>query len=108
MAARVGTASGAPNGSSSRICMRPDLWVQDHLVDNCEMCGDDFGFFVRRHHCRFCGHIFCGTCSDKTFPLADQPGGTKEEVRTCRKCFLFLATQKTTSQQSDRVQRQQE
>jgi hypothetical protein len=107
MAARVGTAS-APSGVSNRICMRPDLWVQDHLVDNCEMCGVDFGFFVRRHHCRFCGHIFCGTCSDKTFPLADQPGGVKEEVRTCRKCFLFLATQKTTNQQSDRVVRQQE
>ena len=53
--------------ATMKVVMRPDLWVQDHLVDNCEMCGVDFGFFVRRHHCRFCGHIFCGTCSDKVF-----------------------------------------
>ena len=91
-----------------KVVMRPDLWVQDHLVDNCEMCDVDFGFFVRRHHCRFCGHIFCGTCSDKTFPLAKEPGGAKEEVRTCRKCFLFLATQKSTSAQNDRARRKQE
>jgi len=94
--------------ATMKVVMRPDLWVQDHLVDNCEMCGVDFGFFVRRHHCRFCGHIFCGTCSDKTFPLAKEPGGAKEEVRTCRKCFLFLATQKSTSAQNDRARRKQE
>ena len=102
--------AAAPQGTdfSLRVTMRPDLWVQDHLVDNCEMCGDEFGFFVRRHHCRFCGHIFCGTCSDKIFPLAAEAGGRKEEVRTCRKCFLYLATAQTGQKSSDRQRAREE
>ena len=115
--------ASAPSGALAMMALAqspqqlgPDLWVQDHLVDNCEMCGADFGFFVRRHHCRFCGHIFCGTCSDKTFPLAKEPGGAKEEVRTCRKCFLFLADEElrlaelaeARRAQNDRARRKQE
>jgi hypothetical protein len=93
---------------SLRVTMRPDLWVQDHLVDNCEMCGEIFGFFVRRHHCRFCGHIFCGTCSDKVFSLAEQAGGAHSEVRTCRKCYLYLASAQTSSRSNERQRAREE
>lgn len=85
---------------SMRSQMRPDLWVQDHLVENCEACSAEFGFFLRRHHCRQCGHIFCAECSDKTFPLTTEDGLAKQEVRVCKKCFRYLATEKRSDKGS--------
>lgn len=36
-----------------------------------------------QHHCRRCGHIFCGACSEKTVALA----GNTKPVRVCDACF---------------------
>ena len=69
-------------------------WDLDERVTQCTSCGTEFGLFVRRHHCRYCGKIFCDTCSDQTFTLADKPGGVKAAVRTCRPCFTFLRDQR--------------
>ena len=52
-----GATQGRAAGFALRVTMRPDLWVADSLVDSCEMCNEDFGFFVVRHlhdaHARF-------------------------------------------------------
>ena len=34
-----------------------------HLSISCSICRVSFGFFTRRHHCRACGALCCGTCS---------------------------------------------
>lgn len=39
-------------------------WMDDNLVTNCNTCDKQFNFIVRKHHCRFCGKIFCNNCSD--------------------------------------------
>ena len=38
-------------------------WVQDETVSECYLCLKPFGLFLRKHHCRNCGHIFCYNCS---------------------------------------------
>ena len=43
----------------SSICSR-DKWVLDKEVSNCFRCDKKFNpIFLRKHHCRICGHIFC-------------------------------------------------
>ena len=37
-------------------------WVEDDSVTICYNCDRSFSIFLRRHHCRFCGKIFCGDC----------------------------------------------
>lgn len=38
------------------------LWTDDNSVNSCHNCKNDFSFLNRKHHCRLCGKIFCGTC----------------------------------------------
>uniref|UniRef100_A0A0N5ANH8 FYVE-type domain-containing protein n=1 Tax=Syphacia muris TaxID=451379 RepID=A0A0N5ANH8_9BILA len=39
-------------------------WLSDNDVKNCQICMAAFhSFSRRRHHCRLCGRIMCGTCS---------------------------------------------
>ena len=39
-------------------------WVPDDSVYHCQnnVCNSQFSFFNRKHHCRFCGKIFCANC----------------------------------------------
>jgi hypothetical protein len=38
-------------------------WVADAARRSCLVCGVAFGVFERRHHCRRCGDVVCGSCS---------------------------------------------
>eukprot|EP01100_Stratorugosa_tubuloviscum_P002813 TRINITY_DN1664_c1_g1_i3.p1 TRINITY_DN1664_c1_g1~~TRINITY_DN1664_c1_g1_i3.p1 ORF type:complete len:158 (-),score=57.85 TRINITY_DN1664_c1_g1_i3:88-561(-) len=37
-------------------------WIEDELQPKCLNCQVEFSFFIRRHHCRSCGSIFCSNC----------------------------------------------
>lgn len=59
-----------------------------------EVCDDPtckkyFNYFVRRHHCRRCGNIFCDSHSPEQAPLDESanynPRGTM--ARVCNHCF---------------------
>lgn len=71
-------------------------WVPDSDVSKCQSCRREFTLFVRRHHCRACGNIFCADCSDRTMTVrnpATRPGKTPTAmsdgaVRVCRTCHL--------------------
>ena len=41
-------------------------WMPDRKCNNCYECNAQFTMFVRRHHCRVCGFIFCSDCSRYT------------------------------------------
>lgn len=62
-----------------------DHWVPDEAVTKCTACGTDFGAFVRRHHCRNCGDIFCDKCTHGRIALtADE---SAQPVRVCDRCM---------------------
>ena len=37
-------------------------WQDDNSTNQCYNCSGTFSLMNRRHHCRFCGKIFCGSC----------------------------------------------
>ena len=37
-------------------------WLPDSKMKSCGVCGKQFTFFKRRHHCRICCKIFCSKC----------------------------------------------
>lgn len=39
------------------------VWEDDAEASTCRGCNRRFTFFLRKHHCRRCGKIFCDTCS---------------------------------------------
>ena len=58
------------------------LWVPDDQADTCFNCGKKFmSLFLRRHHCRICGNIFCKDCYIKFFKV-DQ----EKESKACEYC----------------------
>lgn len=38
------------------------------------------GMWLECSHCRYCGKVFCGKCSDK---VVDFPNGEKDQVIVC-------------------------
>ncbi|XP_046967075.1 RUN and FYVE domain-containing protein 2 isoform X2 [Vanessa cardui] len=58
-------------------------WTSDKDAVACAACAKEFTIARRKHHCRRCGHIFCGACSEKTVALA----GNTKPVRVCDACF---------------------
>lgn len=62
-----------------------DHWVPDEAVTKCTACGTDFGAFVRRHHCRNCGDIFCDKCTNGRIALTADANA--QPVRVCDRCM---------------------
>eukprot|EP00928_Gymnodinium_smaydae_P054688 TRINITY_DN3841_c0_g1_i1.p1 TRINITY_DN3841_c0_g1~~TRINITY_DN3841_c0_g1_i1.p1 ORF type:complete len:1357 (+),score=316.94 TRINITY_DN3841_c0_g1_i1:110-4180(+) len=40
-------------------------WIPDEAVQECGDCGSRFTVLRRRHHCRACGGVFCGSCAPR-------------------------------------------
>lgn len=78
-------------------------WEDENLVLNCFICLRNFSFTLRKHHCRLCGRVVCGSeatgCSKEipinilTELLQDLPKVNDDSLlRLCRNCknVLFL------------------
>ncbi|KAF4524041.1 hypothetical protein B566_EDAN016024 [Ephemera danica] len=61
-------------------------WASDKTVTHCRCCSKEFNLTRRKHHCRYCGEIFCNSCSDNTMAL---PSSAKP-VRVCDACHITL------------------
>lgn len=71
-----------------------DHWVPDEATTKCTACRADFGAFLRRHHCRNCGDIFCDKCTQGRITLAADDHG--QPVRVCDQCMAEV-TQRLTN-----------
>lgn len=47
-------------------------WVDSNLIYNCHSCNKQFGLFLRKHHCRACGGVFCSTCCSKNTEIPNE------------------------------------
>ncbi|KUI65010.1 hypothetical protein VM1G_00167 [Cytospora mali] len=66
-------------------------WKADYEAEVCDepTCKRFFNYFVRRHHCRRCGNIFCDSHSSFEVPLDESanynPRG--QPSRSCEHCY---------------------
>ncbi|XP_075984208.1 phosphatidylinositol-3,5-bisphosphate 3-phosphatase MTMR4 isoform X2 [Anticarsia gemmatalis] len=79
-----GPRSGSSSGSASEVEVgeeaRGVVWLPDSAAPRCQYCRNHFWLARRRHHCRRCGGIFCGSCSEMS------TWGSCGTVRVCRRC----------------------
>eukprot|EP00123_Amoebidium_parasiticum_P014244 comp22408_c0_seq3/m.33511 comp22408_c0_seq3/g.33511 ORF comp22408_c0_seq3/g.33511 comp22408_c0_seq3/m.33511 type:complete len:295 (-) comp22408_c0_seq3:746-1630(-) len=71
--------------SDDGLAQHEVIWMRDQDCMACLKCSKTFGVFVRRHHCRKCGGIFCGACSSSKMPLPQL--GYTDKVRVCDPCY---------------------
>ncbi|CAM6068761.1 unnamed protein product [Sphagnum tenellum] len=60
-------------------------WVPDEAASKCTNCKTEFSAFIRRHHCRNCGDIFCDKCTRGRTALT--AGEDAQVVRVCDHCL---------------------
>ena len=77
--------TGAPSTFS-----HPDRWVRDEAVQECTQCKRQFTIFLRKHHCRWCGRIYCDKCSSGRLALT--PKHPQQHHRVCDTCFTHLTS----------------
>ncbi|KAJ2553073.1 hypothetical protein GGH95_005695, partial [Coemansia sp. RSA 1836] len=53
-----------------RQCLPESAWEPDEATAICRQCSRRFSLFLRRHHCRRCGLVFCDGCSSHRILLA--------------------------------------
>eukprot|EP01127_Copromyxa_protea_P006735 TRINITY_DN16727_c0_g1_i1.p1 TRINITY_DN16727_c0_g1~~TRINITY_DN16727_c0_g1_i1.p1 ORF type:complete len:507 (+),score=100.04 TRINITY_DN16727_c0_g1_i1:77-1522(+) len=71
---------------SSRRLKATDVWTPDDFTDECMCCSKKFSKIHRRHHCRLCGGLYCGTCTS-TRLLVEISEGKWSKERVCLKCI---------------------
>ena len=81
-----------------------NYWMEDKMVTYCHNCKKEFGWFVRKHHCRNCGNIFCYLCASYEIVIpdfiVDRPDPAdywnishyilslkKNEEKVCKQCY---------------------
>ncbi|XP_057996304.1 uncharacterized protein LOC110649389 isoform X1 [Hevea brasiliensis] len=70
----------------------PPRWLADSTASACMLCGVRFHpIMCSRHHCRFCGGIFCGECS-KGRSLLPVKFRIADPQRVCDVCCVRLQT----------------
>lgn len=75
-----------------------DHWVPDEAAAKCTSCGTDFGAFLRRHHCRNCGDIFCDKCTHGRIALTAEENA--QPVRVCDRCMAEVTQRLTNAKET--------
>lgn len=89
-------------------------WESDRASSSCTICMKKFGLLIRRHHCRACGRLVCGTCSTNKVKLDGTPdkrtvGDIDELHRVCDPCYqIVTAKEEKVSQEWRQRERKME
>ena len=70
---------------------RTDRWINTKKCDSCLDCKTKFTVTDRKHHCRYCGKIFCGRCSKYSAEIPEMR--IYKPVRVCLYCYRKLTNQ---------------
>ncbi|CEP61751.1 1-phosphatidylinositol-3-phosphate 5-kinase LALA0_S03e10132g [Lachancea lanzarotensis] len=89
---------GYRNGEKpSQNVLSREYWMKDESAKECFSCAKPFTTFRRKHHCRICGQIFCGSCSFLIDGGKYQHAG---RMRVCRNCHTHFDTFNNSSDES--------
>ncbi|XP_069889383.1 FYVE, RhoGEF and PH domain-containing protein 3 isoform X1 [Dipodomys merriami] len=78
----VGVTDGSGNATGFESRKLSSKTRRDKEKQNCKSCGETFNSITkRRHHCKLCGAVICGKCSE--FKAENS-----RQSRVCRACFL--------------------
>ncbi|KAI7817234.1 hypothetical protein BC939DRAFT_335343 [Gamsiella multidivaricata] len=91
-------------------------WESDHKAIECRECHRKFSLWLRRHHCRRCGHVVCDRCSSHRAmlhpsmvvfdPTSSEAylnhqmlvrRGTVQSYRVCDSCYTALGPGRSLS-----------
>ncbi|XP_066195114.1 zinc finger FYVE domain-containing protein 16-like isoform X1 [Sylvia atricapilla] len=75
--------SAKPHKTPPALSWKQPFWVPDSEAPNCMNCQAKFTFTKRRHHCRACGKVFCGSCCKRKCKLHYM----EKEARVCTGCY---------------------
>ncbi|CAE8602394.1 unnamed protein product, partial [Polarella glacialis] len=86
-AAKRGPSTSSASSPSRAVLRPPSLrsaellnWMPDDASPGCMLCGKPWMALIRqRHHCRVCGMLVCGRCSDRGTSGA-------RSARSCLRC----------------------
>lgn len=84
---KVVRSIAAGGSNSAAVCAHQ--WVPDKDAKECMQCKEKFTLFFRRHHCRNCGGLYCGNCTQKRIILLRF--GFDAPVRVCDNCYQILS-----------------
>lgn len=85
------TLTEANLGNAEEILgTEPPKWLADSAASSCMLCGNRFHpIMCSRHHCRFCGGIFCSQCS-RGRSLLPPKFRSSDPQRVCDVCCVRL------------------
>ncbi|TDH73505.1 hypothetical protein CCR75_003714 [Bremia lactucae] len=68
--------------------LAPSEWIKNQTRVCCVLCWQRFhALFRRRHHCRLCGEVICGSCSDlQTINTIHVKTKEMTKIRMCHYC----------------------
>ncbi len=77
--------------------------MPDKLCHHCSECDAKFSVFVRRHHCRICGRIYCSSCSSFSVPGNLLRPPLQGKVRVCSACLELFYEVNTNSSSTNEL-----
>lgn len=80
--------------SSPVDMQKPPKYIKMDVIHKCMDCRASFGVIKRKHHCRACGMVVCGKCSNQKYPLQFEDN---KPSRVCRTCYQKLIQQRSAS-----------
>ncbi|VDK34359.1 unnamed protein product [Taenia asiatica] len=73
------------------LLQKSPVWIPNSVATHCMVClTTEFTMVQRRHHCRNCGKVVCGKCSQYRWVL---PAQGPNKLRICRTCHELLRAQ---------------
>ena len=87
-------------------------WMNDAFVSDCLNCFRPFTPFRRKHHCRFCGQIFCSECTlfisytqhkdERNNRTSSNKEPYNDKLRVCKPCYsdviIYLSDDSSSSE----------
>ncbi|XP_032825459.2 FYVE, RhoGEF and PH domain-containing protein 3-like isoform X1 [Petromyzon marinus] len=87
--------------SATELGRRAPHLVRERSVSECMSCSEPFNALTRRkHHCRACGHVVCGKCSEYKAQLEYEGG---KLARVCHDCYGVLRPQQQQQHETEEL-----